>query len=47
MYKVRIKIADVKVTSMYMLQSREEIEVWEGEVLDEIKNPVEELFHMR
>lgn len=46
-FKVRIKIADVKVTNMYMLQSREEIEVWEGEVLDEIKNPIEELFRIR
>ena len=46
-FKVRIKIADVKVTSMNMLQSRDEIEAWEGEVLDEIKNPVEELFRMR
>lgn len=46
-FKVRIRLADVKVTNMYMLQSREEIEVWEGEVLDEIKNPVEELFRMR
>lgn len=46
-FKVRIKLADVKVTNMNMLQGREEIEVWEGEVLDEIKNPVEELFRMR
>lgn len=46
-FKVRIKLADVKVTNMNMLQSREEIEAWEGEVLDEIKNPVEELFRVR
>lgn len=46
-FRVRIKLADVKVTNMYMLQSQEEIEVWEGEVIDEIKNPVEELFRMR
>lgn len=46
-FKVRIKLADVKVTNMYMLQSQEEIEVWEGEVLDEVKNPVEELFRVR
>ena len=46
-FRVRIKLADVKVTNMYMLQSREEIEVWEGEVLDEIKNPIEELFRVR
>ena len=46
-FRVRIKLADVKVTNMNMLQSREEIEAWEGEVLDEIKNPVEELFRMR
>lgn len=43
-FRVRIKLADVKVTNMYMLQSREEIEAWEGGVLDEIKNPIEELF---
>lgn len=46
-FKVRIKLADVKITNMNMLQSREEIEVWEGEVLDEIKNPIEELFRVR
>lgn len=46
-FRVRIRLADVKVTNMYLLQSREEIEVWEGEVLDEIKDPVEELFHVR
>lgn len=46
-FRVRIKLADVKVTNMYMLQSREEIEAWKGEVLDEIKNPVDELFRVR
>lgn len=46
-FKVRIKLADVKVTNMNMLQGREEIEAWEGEVLDEIKSPVEELFRVR
>ena len=46
-FRVRIKLADVKVTNMNMLQGREEIEAWEGEVLDEIKNPIEELFRMR
>lgn len=46
-FRVRIRLADVKVTNMNMLQGREEIEAWEGEVLDEIKNPVEELFRMR
>lgn len=46
-FRVKIRIADVKVTNMNMLQSREEIESWEGEVLDEIKNPVEELFRVR
>lgn len=45
-FRVRIRLADVKVTNMNMLQGREEIEAWEGEVLDEIKNPVEELFRM-
>jgi len=46
-FRVRIRLADVKVTNMNMLQGREEIEAWEGEVLDEIKNPIEELFRMR
>ena len=46
-FRVRVKLTDVKVTDMNMLQGREEIEAWEGEVLDEIKNPVEELFRMR
>lgn len=46
-FRVRIRIADVKVTNMNMLQGREEIEAWEGEVLDEIKNPIEELFRVR
>lgn len=46
-FKVRIKLADVRVTNMNMLQSQEEIEAWEGEVLDEIKNPIEELFRVR
>ena len=46
-FRVRIKLADVKVTNINMLQGREEIEAWEGEVLDEIKNPSEELFRMR
>ena len=46
-FKVRIKLADVKVTNMNMLHSREEIEAWEGEILDEIKNPVDELFRVR
>lgn len=46
-FRVRIRLADVKVTNMNMLQNREEIEAWEGEVLDEIKNPVDELFRVR
>ena len=46
-FRVRIRLADVKVTNMNMLQGREEIEAWEGEGLDEVKNPVEELFRMR
>ena len=46
-FRVRIKLADVKITNMNMLQGRDEIEAWEGEVLDEIKNPIEELFRMR
>ena len=46
-FGVRIRLADVKITNMNMLQGREEIEAWEGEVLNEIKNPVEELFRVR
>lgn len=46
-FRVRIRLADVKFTNMNMLQDRTEIEAWEGEVLDEIKNPVEELFRVR
>lgn len=46
-FRVRIRLVDVKVTNMNMLQGREEIEAWEGEVLDEIKNPIEELFRVR
>ena len=46
-FQVRIKLTDVKVTNMNMLQGREEIEAWEGEVLGEIKNPIEELFHVK
>lgn len=46
-FRMRIRLADVKVTNLNMLQGREEIEAWEGEVLDEIKNPVEELFRVR
>lgn len=46
-FRVRIRLADVKITNKNMLQGREEIEAWEGEVLDEIKSPVEELFRVR
>lgn len=46
-FRVRIRLADVKITNLNMLQGREEIEAWEGEVLDEIKNPIEELFCVR
>ena len=43
-FRVRIKIENVKLTNIFGPMYRNEIEVWEGEVIDEVKNPVEVLF---
>lgn len=43
-FRVRIRIEDVKLTNIFGLMYRKEIEAWEGEVIDEVKNPVEVLF---
>ena len=41
---MRIRIENVKLTNIFGLMYRKEIEAWEGEVIDEVKNPVEVLF---
>ena len=43
-FRVRIKIEDIKITNIFGPMYRKEIEAWEGEVIDEVKNPVEVLF---
>ena len=43
-FRVRIRIENVKLTNIFIPMYRTEIEAWEGEVIDEVKNPVEELF---
>lgn len=43
-FRVRIRIEDVKLTNIFGPMYRNEIEAWEGEVIDEVKNPVEVLF---
>lgn len=43
-FRVKIRIEDVKLTNIFGPMYRKEIEAWEGEVLDEVKNPVEVLF---
>lgn len=43
-FRVRIRIEDVKLTNTFGPMYRNEIEAWEGEVIDEVKNPVEVLF---
>ena len=43
-FRVKIRIEDVKVTNIFGPMYRKEIEAWEGEVIDEVKNPVEVLF---
>lgn len=45
-FRVRIRIEDVKLTNIFGPMYRKEIEAWEGEVIDEVKNPVEVLFDM-
>lgn len=43
-FRVRIRIEDVKLTNIFGPLYRNEVEAWEGEVIDEVKNPVEVLF---
>ena len=43
-FRVRIRIENVKPTNIFGSMYRKEIEAWEGEVIDEVKNPVEVLF---
>lgn len=45
-FRVRIRIENVKPTNIFGPMYRKEIEAWEGEVIDEVKNPVEVLFDM-
>lgn len=45
-FRVRIRIENVKLTNIFGPMYRKEIEAWEGEVIDEVKNPVEVLFDM-
>ena len=43
-FRVKLRIDDVKVTNIFSPMYRNEIEAWAGEVIDEVKNPVEVLF---
>ena len=43
-FRVKLRIDDVKVTNILSPMYRNEIEAWEGEVIDEVKNPLEVLF---
>lgn len=43
-FRVKIRIENIKLTNIFGPMYREEIEAWEGEVIDEVKNPVEVLF---
>lgn len=43
-FRVRIRIENVKLTNIFGPMYRNEIEAWKGEVIDEVKNPVEVLF---
>lgn len=45
-FLVRICIEDVKMKTLFHLANRAEIEAWKGEVLTEVKNPVDQLFHV-
>lgn len=45
-FRVRIRIEDVKLTNIFGPMYCKEIEAWEGEVIDEVKNPIEVLFDM-
>lgn len=43
-FLVRIRIEDVKMKTNFPLGRRSEIEAWKGEVLTEVKNPIDQLF---
>ena len=43
-FLVRIRIEDVKMKTIFPLVNRGEIEAWKGEVLTEVKNPVDQIF---
>lgn len=43
-FRVKIRIEDVKLTNIFGPMYRNEVEAWKGEVIDEVKNPVEVLF---
>lgn len=43
-FRVKIRIEDVKLTNIFGPMYRNEVEAWEGEVIDEVKNPLEVLF---
>ena len=43
-FRVKIKIEDVKLTNIFGPMYCNEVEAWEGEVIDEVKNPLEVLF---
>lgn len=43
-FRVKLKIEDVKLTNIFGPMYRKEIEAWEGEVIDEVKNPIEAFF---
>ena len=45
-FRVKLRIDDVKVTNIFGPMYRNEIEAWAGEVIDEVKNPLEVLFDM-
>ena len=43
-FRVKIRIEDVKLTNIFGPMYCKEIEAWEGEVIDEVKTPVKVLF---
>lgn len=43
-FRVKIRIENVKLTNIFGPMYRKEIEAWEGEVIDEVKNPIDVLF---
>lgn len=45
-FLVRIRIEDIKMKTIFHLANRAEIEAWRGEVLTEVKNPTDLLFHV-